>query len=241
MNEKLAYGIHAVNSLLKNNTLKVLAIYVQPSPNKRHQDILANFGAKVITKSTNELDSITKNASHQGIVLVYEELKPLTESLGDLLKEKTEDLLLLILDGVVDPHNLGSCLRSAAAFGVDGVIIPKDNAVGVTETVMKVAAGAANLVPVFSVTNLSRTMEKLAKHGVWLYGLSEHADQHLASHSLTGNIAIVMGSEAKGIRELTAKKCDYLVSLPTSKVFSTLNVSVATGIALYEVKKNPSK
>ena len=238
MKLNIAYGMHAVTGLVEHKAKDIITLYLQPKPNKRHQEILAKLNnVKVITTSITELDSMTEEANHQGIVVNYRESKPLYSSLEDLFLAKTENLLLLVLDGVVDPSNLGSCIRSAAAFGVDAIIIPKDRAVSVNATVIKVAAGATNLVPVFEVTNLARSLEQIADHGVWLYGLSEHANVSLNSCDLKGNVALVMGSEAKGIRDLTAKKCDYLVSLPTVSGFATLNVAVATGISLYEVAR----
>jgi 23S rRNA (guanosine2251-2'-O)-methyltransferase len=241
INMKLAYGIHAVGGLLDSNTVRIIKVYVQPKPNKRQQELLDRCPRGAIEiLSIHELDTIAKNSSHQGIVVEYDEISPMFGSLEELLASKKDNICILVLDGVVDPSNLGSCLRSAAAFNVDAIIIPKDRAVSVNATVTKVAAGAAQLVPVFSVTNLARALEQLAKEGVWLYGLSEHAEKHLHEHDLDGNIALVMGGEEKGIRDLTAKKCDYLVSLPTSDCFSTLNVAVATGITLYEVAKRRS-
>lgn len=238
MKLNIAYGIHAVTGLVEHKANDVAAIYLQPKPNKRHQEILAKLkNVKVTTKSIAELDAMTKGSIHQGIVVHYKESKPLYSSLEDLLSEKTDNILLLVLDGVVDPSNLGSCIRSAAAFGADAIIVPKDRAVSVNATVIKVAAGATSLVPVFEVTNLARSLEQIAENGIWLYGLSEHANLSLGSHDLKGNVALVMGGEARGIRDLTAKKCDYLVSLPTVSKFATLNVAVATGISLYEVAR----
>ncbi|MEE3003016.1 MAG: 23S rRNA (guanosine(2251)-2'-O)-methyltransferase RlmB [Pseudomonadota bacterium] len=240
MKLKCAYGIHVVTSLLKNKNMNVEKIYLQTDMGKRLgalRDLASQTSSiTIFLKSSPELDSLAGTTGHQGIVAYYTENRPF-QSLDDILDKKIENLLFLVLDGVVDPHNLGACLRSAAAFNVDAVIIPKDKAVAVTPVVQKVAAGAADLVPVFVETNIARTLEKLAKHNVWIYGLSERADTNLSDYDLSGNIAIVMGGEAKGIRELTAKKCDYLACLPTSSRFPTMNDAVATGITLYEATR----
>ena len=141
---------------------------------------------------------------------------------------------MLVLDGVQDPHNLGACLRSAAAAGATAVVFPKDKAVQVNATVRKTSAGAADTLPIFSVTNLSRTLRDLQKAGVWIYGFAGEADASLYALDLKGNVALVMGSEGDGLRRLTRENCDQLVKIPMPGEFESLNVSVATGIALFE-------
>jgi len=152
------------------------------------------------------------------------------------LLDRTKNPLILILDCVQDPHNLGACLRTANAAGTDAVIIPKDKAAPVTNTVIAVSCGAAAHTPIFRVTNLARTMDLLKKHGIWIAGTSDHlGSQDLYGTDLSGPLALVMGSEAKGIRRLTAEKCDFLLKLPMQGIVECLNVSVATGVFLFEI------
>jgi 23S rRNA (guanosine2251-2'-O)-methyltransferase len=158
----------------------------------------------------------------------------LTENDLDALLDKTDSPFLLILDGVTDPHNLGACLRNADAAGVHGVIVPKDNSVGLTPTVSKVACGAAETVPLFQVTNLARTMKRLQERGVWIAGTAGEADSTLFQADLKGALAIAMGAEGKGLRRLSRESCDTLISIPMAGSVSSLNVSVATGICLFE-------
>ena len=149
--------------------------------------------------------------------------------------------LLLILDQVQDPHNFGACLRTADAAGVDAVIVPKDNAAPMSAVVQKVASGAADSMPIYRVTNLARTMEALKQSGVWMIGTSDKATQSLFEHDFTGPVGLVMGAEGKGIRKLTETKCDSLVSLPMAgDIVTSLNVSVATGVCLYEIVRQRS-
>lgn len=236
-----AYGIHAVEALLQQQSIRIVAVWVQAIPNKRQQRLLAllekNHQIPIHSVQSTEWESLAPGARHQGIMVAYERQEVAQLDLMDLLRARLPEVVVLILDGVVDPNNLGACIRSAAAFSVDAVIIPKDKAVQITEAVRKVAAGGAEHVPVYSVTNLARTMEQLGQLGIWFYGFTEHTDMAVSQVDFTGGTAIVMGAEARGLRELTRRRCDYLVKFPTSEVFSTLNVSVATGIALYEVRR----
>ncbi|MCF7848021.1 MAG: 23S rRNA (guanosine(2251)-2'-O)-methyltransferase RlmB [Kiritimatiellales bacterium] len=158
------------------------------------------------------------------------------ESELDDLLDQVKEPLILILDCVQDPHNLGACLRSANGAGVDAVIIPKDKSAPVTDTVIAVSCGGATHTPVFRVTNLARTMEQLKKRGIWIYGTSDHqGTQDLYETDLTGPLALVMGSEAKGMRRLTQENCDFLLSFPMAGFVECLNVSVATGVCLFEI------
>jgi len=154
--------------------------------------------------------------------------------LDELLDRSEAPPLLLVLDGVTDPHNLGACLRTADAAGALAVIVPKDKSATLNATVRKVACGAAEVVPLVAVTNLARTLEKLQKRGVWIVGTAGEASQELYSQDLSGPIALVMGAEGKGMRRLTREHCDYLVRLPMAGSVSSLNVSVATGVCLFE-------
>ena len=152
-----------------------------------------------------------------------------------MLEELQNPALLLVLDGVTDPHNLGACLRSADAAGVDAVIVPKDKSADLNATVRKVACGAAEVIPFVRVTNLARTLEGLKQRGVWLYGTAGEAENTIYNSDLTGSLAIVMGAEGAGLRRLTRETCDHLVKLPMAGSVSSLNVSVATGVCLFEV------
>jgi 23S rRNA (guanosine2251-2'-O)-methyltransferase len=159
---------------------------------------------------------------------------PQVHSLDELLESLTEPALLLVLDGVTDPHNLGACLRVADGAGVHAVIAPKDHAVGVNATVAKVASGAAETVPYFMVTNLARTLNELKERNIWCIGTSEDAPKTLYEVDLKGPVALVLGAEGEGIRQLTRKTCDELVRLPMKGAVESLNVSVASGVCLYE-------
>ena len=162
--------------------------------------------------------------------------------LETLLEEKKDNnLFFLVLDGIQDPHNLGACLRSADAAGVDAVIVPKDRAVSLTETVRKIACGAAENVMFIQVTNLADAIRKMKESGVWFFGTSDRATQSIYEVDLTGSIAIVIGSEANGIRNLTTKLCDHLISIPMAGTVECLNASVATGVSLFEAVRQRLK
>ncbi len=185
----------------------------------------------------NQLDAMCEG-NHQGVVAKLEVGKTLIEQdLYELLKDVEGDAFVLMLDGVTDPHNLGACLRSADAAGVHAVVIPKDNSANLTETARKVACGAAETVPLIAVTNLNRCMQKLQEQGLWIAGAAGEATQTLYEADLTGPRVIVMGAEGSGMRRLTRETCDELVSIPMQGSVSSLNVSVATGIILFEVRR----
>ncbi len=181
------------------------------------------------------LDGVAGGVRHQGAAARYVAARTWDEhELPGLVEAAEGRALLLVLDGVQDPHNLGACLRSAAAAGVTAVVIPKDKAVQLNATVRKTSAGAADTLPIFSVTNLSRTLRELQKAGVWIYGLAGEAEASLYATDLTGNVALVLGSEGEGLRRLTRENCDGLVKVPMPGGFESLNVSVAAGVALFE-------
>ncbi len=181
------------------------------------------------------LDGVAGGVRHQGAAARYVAARTWDEhELPGLVDAAEGKALLLVLDGVQDPHNLGACLRSAAAAGATAVVIPKDKAVQVNATVRKTSAGAADTLPIFSVTNLSRTLRELQKAGVWIYGLAGEAEASLYATDLTGNVALVLGSEGEGLRRLTREHCDGLVKIPMPGGFESLNVSVAAGVALFE-------
>lgn len=235
-------GIHAVSELLAQSPGSVRRLQVQLGRNdKRIAEIRelaakANISVEEISKEAfeREFDGV-----HQGVAAFAEfENSTLSEkALFELLSNLDHPPLLLILDGITDPHNLGACLRSADAAGVDAVIIPKDKSVGLNATVRKVACGAAETVSLASVTNLARCLEKLKEEGIWLVGAADQAESSLYDQDLTGPIALVMGSEGSGLRRLTRESCDFLVSIPMAGALSSLNVSVATGVCLYEARR----
>jgi len=236
-------GHHAVDALLSVNPERATALYAVLNPNSAVQRAILNkassIGLTLHTVDKHELSKRCNSEQHQGIAVQAQPKQDggdqeLQTFIGQLTQTKTP--LLLILDQVQDPHNLGACLRTADAAGVDALIVAKDNTSPVTAVVQKVASGAAETMPVYRVSNLARAMDSLKQQGIWMIGTSDKADHSLYQENLAGAIALVMGSEGKGLRSLTEKKCDALVSLPMSgKVVSSLNVSVATGVCLYEV------
>ena len=236
---QIIYGLHAVQALLDKQPESVFAIWFdQTRHDKRVQTVFGlakKAGVTIHKVARGELDDLCGNSQHQGVVAesiaseVWDEARLMT-----LVGHLQEPALLLILDGVTDPHNLGACLRSADGAGAHAVIAPKDNACSLTGVVRKVASGAAESVPFVQVTNLARTLKKLKDAGIWLVGTTGNADQNLYESDLKGPIGIVMGAEGQGMRRLTAEACDFLVSLPMQGKVDSLNVSVSTGICLYE-------
>lgn len=234
------FGIHAVEALLKRDPDSISELYVQIGRNdQRLQTILTLAKAAAIkphSVAIDVLDDLTQGQRHQGVVARCVVSKTYHEhDLANLLEQAKQPVLILVLDTVQDPHNLGACLRSAAAAGVSFVIAPKDKAVGLTPTVRKVASGGAEIVPFIQVTNLARTLTWLKEQGVWLYGTAGEATTSLYDTDLTGAVAIVMGGEENGLRYLTRETCDFLIKIPMLGAMESLNVSVATGICLFEV------
>jgi len=243
------YGIHAVDSLLRQNPRSVQRLWVQQGrEDKRIAAVVQlanNQGVPVARQSRQDLDSMV-NARHQGVVAETvntppvhgEPAQPNLWSEADLLRavdNKDGPMLILVLDGVTDPHNLGACLRSADAAGVDAVVVPKDKSADLTPTARKVACGAAEVVPFVRVTNISRTLQALQERGVWLYGTAGDSGKSIYDSDLSGSMALVMGAEGSGLRRLTREQCDFLVHLPMGGSVSSLNVSVATGVCLFEI------
>ena len=232
-------GVHSVQSALEHDASNVTQLWV--AENKRNPRIdkllvrAEKLNLKVESTTTSALDRLTGSRQHQGIVAEYEAKELASENdLFDMVTSASKPLLLLILDGVTDPHNLGACLRTAEGAGVDAVIAPKDKAASLTPTARKVASGAAETMPFVRVTNLARTMQLLKESGVWITGTSDKTDQELYNADFKGATAIVMGAEDKGLRRLTEEACDHLISIPMMGSVSSLNVSVATGVVLYE-------
>ena len=232
-------GINAVASAIEHDGENVREVLLEAGGrNPRIVEIEGNarrLGIEVRRVAQQALDGVAGGLRHQGAVARYAAARTWDEHELDGLVEAAEGrALVLVLDGVQDPHNLGACLRSAAAAGVTAVVFPKDKAVQVNATVRKTSSGAADTLPIFSVTNLSRTLRDLQKAGVWIYGFAGDADASLYALDLKGNVALVMGSEGDGLRRLTRENCDQLVKIPMPGKFESLNVSVATGIALFE-------
>jgi 23S rRNA (guanosine2251-2'-O)-methyltransferase len=232
------YGIHAVAALLQRQPNRIESLLLQQGRNdQRIQDIQKHaeqLGINCKVLSRDDLDKQV-DGNHQGVVALTKPAQTLRErDLTELLDSLEHQPLLLILDGVTDPHNLGACLRTADAAGVDAVIAPKDNSAPLNGTVRKVACGAAEVVPYIQVTNLVRTMKDIQQRGIWISGTAGEAEQSVYDAELTGAVALVMGAEGKGMRRLTRENCDFLVKLPMAGSVSSLNVSVATGICLFE-------
>ena len=233
------YGIHAVHTMLKSAPQRVKELYVQRGRlddrlQKIHK-LAEQHGVALQWATVKQLDGKAEGR-HQGVMALCSPGETYDESfLLKLAKEGGGDAFFLMLDGVTDPHNLGACLRAADGAGVQAVIVPKDNSVGLTPVVSKVACGAAETMPLVMVTNLTRTLEKLQQQGAWVVGTTGDAEQLIYDIDLKGPMVLVMGAEGAGMRQLTQKQCDFLVKLPMAGGVSSLNVSVATGICLYEV------
>jgi 23S rRNA (guanosine2251-2'-O)-methyltransferase len=234
------YGLHAVSAALERAPERVLEMWLASSrDDARVQELKARAqtaGAHIHSASADALTQLVGDVVHQGAVAAMRPLKPWDEhDLIEALGHPPNDPLLLVLDGVTDPHNLGACLRSADAAGALAVIIPKDRAATVDGVVRKVAAGAAEFVPVASVTNLARTLESLKTHGVWVVGADGEAEKPIYAADFKRPLALVLGAEGSGMRRLTREKCDFLVRIPMVGHVQSLNVSVSAGIALFEV------
>jgi 23S rRNA (guanosine2251-2'-O)-methyltransferase len=195
---------------------------------------------KVSTRDVQELDRLASGERHQGVCVQMRSAGVLGEGALDDLLEKVKAPLLLVLDGVQDPHNLGACLRTADAAGVAAVIVPRDRAAGLSPVVRKVASGAAETIPLIQVVNLARTLRWLKEREIWIVGTDDEAPKSLFETSLTGPLALVLGAEGQGLRRLTKENCDALISIPMKGVVESLNVSVATGVVLYEALRQRS-
>ena len=237
---RLIHGFHAVTSSLRQREGMVREVYLDGSRHdRRAKDLLAlaeSRGARVMLVDAKRLDGMTGQARHQGVAARVEAVRMPTH-IEDVLDELTEPPLLLLLDGVTDPHNLGACLRVADGMGVHAVIAPKDHAVGLNATVAKVASGAADTVPYIMVTNLARTMRELKERNIWLIGTDERADQDLYGAKFEGALGWVLGAEGEGMRRLTRETCDMLVRIPMLGSVESLNVSVSAGICLAEARR----
>jgi 23S rRNA (guanosine2251-2'-O)-methyltransferase len=252
---KVLFGFHAVGVRLKTAPQSIVEIYFEPTRRdarmRQFLEKVNEAGVRLIEADGMRLAKLCGGHGHQGVAARVQTLTQVT-SLDELLEqleasqaEKPLDqrvaALILVLDGVTDPHNLGACLRVADGAGVHAVIAPKDHAAGINATVAKVASGAAETVPYFMVTNLARTLNELKERNIWIIGTSDVAPKTLYQADLTGAVALVLGAEGDGMRQLTAKTCDELVSIPMRGAVESLNVSVASGVCLYEALRQRSK
>jgi 23S rRNA (guanosine2251-2'-O)-methyltransferase len=234
---RVVFGFHAVLARLRADPSSVLELYVDEARHDaRIRDVAAQAeraGVKVMKVPTKRLDGFYGGGRHQGVVARVE-VRRAIESLDDLLDKVQGPPLLLLLDGVTDPHNLGACLRVANAAGVHAVVAPKDRAAGISAAVSKVASGAAESTPYLMVTNLARTIDELKERQIWVVGTDEKAGQSLYDADLPAAIAWVLGAEGEGMRRLTREKCDLLVRIPMMGEVASLNVSVAAGVCLFD-------
>ncbi|WP_028605414.1 23S rRNA (guanosine(2251)-2'-O)-methyltransferase RlmB [Ottowia thiooxydans] len=237
---KVLFGFHAVGVRLKTSPASVIEVYIDPTRRdarmKQFLSRAAEVGARIIEADGVRLAKLAGSHGHQGVAARVHQLEQ-AHSLDDLLDALTDPPLLLVLDGVTDPHNLGACLRVADGAGAHAVIAPKDHAAGINATVAKVASGAAETVPYFMVTNLARTLGELKERNIWITGTAEDADKTLYEVDLAGPTALVLGAEGAGMRQLTRKTCDQLMSIPMMGAVESLNVSVASGVCLYEARR----
>jgi len=237
---RLIYGFHTVTAHIRQNAQSVEEIYLDESRQDRRMkgliSLAENRGVRIIMVDHARLDGMTRHALHQGVAAkTTGEFRRV--DLDEVLDSLSEPALLLVLDGIKDPHNLGACLRVADASGVHAVVAPKDRAVGITPTVSKVACGAAETVPYIAVTNLVRTLREFKEREIWVIGADSKAKQDLFSVKLDSPVAWVMGAEEQGLRRLTKETCDELVRIPMAGSVESLNVSVASGICLFETRR----
>jgi len=239
------YGLHAIGAVIDKAPERLLELWMaELRDDARARDLKERAGAvgvRIQTASAESLAKMVGDVAHQGAVAAVRPLRPWDEH--DLMSELSQisgDPLLLVLDGVTDPHNLGACLRTADAAGVHAVIIPKDRSAAVDGAARKVAAGAAEFVPVASVTNLARTLDLLKEQAIWVVGTEGEAPLSLYQADLNRRLALVLGAEGSGMRRLTRERCDFVVRIPMAGQVESLNVSVAAGVALFEARRQRS-
>ena len=236
---KVMFGFHAVGVRLKTAPASVIEVFIDPTRRdarmRQFQERAKEAKVKLIESDGLRLSQLAGSHGHQGVVARVHQID-IAKSLDACLEALPADepALILVLDGITDPHNLGACLRVADGAGVHAVIAPKDHAVGLNATVAKVASGAADTVPYFMVTNLARTLNELKERGIWIIGTSEDAPTSIYQNDLKGPVAWVLGAEGEGMRQLTRKTCDQLVRIPMQGAVESLNVSVASGVCLFE-------
>jgi 23S rRNA (guanosine2251-2'-O)-methyltransferase len=235
----LVFGLHTVQAVLQSQASRVTGILLQRGRGDARIEAIEQLaraaGIAIERKETRELDQLSGNARHQGVIARLAAAGPQGEgALDDVLDQAGPLPFVLVLDGVQDPHNLGACLRTADAAGVHAVVVPRDRAAGLSPTVRKVASGAAESTPLIHVVNLARTLRHLKDRGLWVVGTADEATQDVYAADLKGPLALVMGSEGEGLRRLTREHCDSLVRIPMAGSVASLNVSVATGVLLFE-------
>ena len=237
---RLVVGFHAVGSRLRVRATSIEELYVDAAREDRRMRDLVELaraaGVHVMSVPAERLDAMTGRARHQGVVATAQWSEPL-QDLDAILDRADDDTLLLVLDGVQDPHNLGACLRVADAAGVDAVVAPRDRAVGLNATVAKVASGAAETVPYVTVTNLARTLDQIKDANILVVGADGTVETTIYDTPLSGPIAWVLGAEGAGMRRLTRERCDVLASIPLLGSVESLNLSVAAGICLFETRR----
>jgi 23S rRNA (guanosine2251-2'-O)-methyltransferase len=241
---RILFGFHAITVRMKTAPKSVLELHVEANRRDARMrafvDRARDSGVKIVETDGERLDKMAGNTRHQGVVARVE-VVAMPHSLDEVIEAVEGPPLLLVLDGITDPHNLGACLRVADGAGAHAVVAPKDHAVGVNATVAKVASGAAETVPYIMVTNLARTLNELKDFDIRVIGTSDDAEQTLYDIDLTGPIAFVLGSEGDGMRQLTRKTCDQLVRIPMAGAVESLNVSVAAGVCLFEALRQRMK
>lgn len=242
----VVFGLHSVRALLQQRperaSLLVLQKGREDARSAELQRLAQAAGVRIELRDAQELDRLAGNERHQGACLHIRALGPLGEgALDELLDRATAPPLLLVLDGVQDPHNLGACLRTADAVGATAVIVPRDRAAGLTPTVRKVASGAAETMPLIQVVNLARTLRWLKEREIWIVGADDQAPNSLFETPLTGKLALVLGAEGAGLRRLTRENCDLLVAIPMAGAVESLNVSVAAGVLLFEAARQRAR
>ena len=241
---RVLFGFHAITVRMKTAPKSVIELHVEANRRdarmRSFADRAREAGIKIIETDGERLDKLAGTSRHQGVVARVEHVA-MPHSLDEVVESIEGPPLLLILDGVTDPHNLGACLRVADGAGAHAIVAPKDHAVGVNATVAKVASGAAETVPYIMVTNLARTLNELKDFDIRIIGTSDDAEQDLYDLDLTGPVAFVLGSEGDGMRQLTRKTCDQLVRIPMAGAVESLNVSVAAGVCLFEALRQRTK
>ncbi len=240
----LVYGLHSIGAVVERAPERLLEMWIAaPRDDARMRGLRERaeaVGVRVQSVGHEALAKLVGEVAHQGAVAAVRPLKPWDEHDLTSLPIESQDLLLLVLDGVTDPHNLGACLRTADAAGAQAVIIPKDRSAVVDGVVRKVAAGAAEFVPVATVTNLARTLDMLKERGIWVVGTDGEAEKSIYTADLNRPLALVLGAEGSGMRRLTRERCDFLVRIPMAGQVESLNVSVAAGVALFEARRQRS-
>jgi 23S rRNA (guanosine2251-2'-O)-methyltransferase len=241
---KVLFGFHAVAVRLKMAPASIIEVYVDPTRRdarmRQFVDRCKEAQVRIIESDSLRIAKLAGSHGHQGVaarVQALQQSNSLDDLLDDIEQGDNPPPLLLVLDGVTDPHNLGACLRVADGAGANAVIAPKDHAAGINATVAKVASGAAETMPYFMVTNLARTLNELKERNIWIIGTSDDADKSIYDVDLKGPVALVLGAEGPGMRQLTRKTCDELVSIPMQGAVESLNVSVASAVCLYEAMR----